>query len=208
MRRSPVAASVLIVASMLTAATIAGLSADAAPDQQAPSPAPAAGRQGGPPTGAAPQAAGGRANRASLPLPTLPLTFETEKHRIRVVQFAGGLTNPWSLAFLPNGDVLVTERAGRLRIVRGGVLDPQPIAGVPAVRTTALGGLLEVALHPKFAENQLVYLTYAKAQREEPDDDRAGARPLRRQGAGRRQGHLRRQQLEQVGHQLRRADRV
>ena len=110
-----------------------------------------------------PTPAPGRASRASLPLPSLPQTFETEKYRIRVTLVAGGLANPWSLAFLPNGDMLVTERAGRLRIVRKGVLDPQAIAGVPAVQTTALGGLLEVALHPKFAENRVVYLTYTKA---------------------------------------------
>ena len=75
---------------------------------------------------------------------------------------ATGLANPWSLAFLPNGDMLVTERAGRLRIIRGGTLDPQSISGVPQVRVTALGGLLEVALHPKFEDNGFVYLTYAK----------------------------------------------
>ena len=100
--------------------------------------------------------------RASLPLPQLPQQFETAQQRIRVSVIASGLANPWSLAFLPNGDMLVTERAGRLRLVRGGVLDPQPISGVPAVRTTVLGGLLEVALHPRFAENGFVYLTYSK----------------------------------------------
>jgi glucose/arabinose dehydrogenase len=104
-----------------------------------------------------------RASRASLPLPALPQTYETEKHRIRVSVVASGLANPWSVAFLPDGDMLVTERAGRLRVIRKGTLDPQPISGVPAVQTTALGGLLEVALHPKFAENRLVYLTYTKA---------------------------------------------
>jgi glucose/arabinose dehydrogenase len=113
---------------------------------------------------AAQQPGGARGNsRASLPLPALPQTFETAEHRIRVVPLATGLANPWSLAFLPNGDMLVTERAGRLRIIRNGTLDPEPIAGVPAVRTTALGGLLEVALHPGFANNRLVYLSYTKA---------------------------------------------
>jgi glucose/arabinose dehydrogenase len=101
--------------------------------------------------------------RASLPLPTLPQTFETAQQKIRVSVVATGLANPWSLTFLPNGDMLVTERPGRLRIIRGGVLDPQPISGVPAVRAALLGGLHEVALHPKFAENGFVYLTYAKA---------------------------------------------
>src|SRR4026208_103949 len=90
---------------------------------------------------------GQQGGRNSLPLPPLPQTFETAQQRIRVSAVATGLANPWSLAFLPNGDMLVTERAGRLRIIRGGTLDPQPIAGVPQVRVTALGGLLEVALH-------------------------------------------------------------
>ena len=101
--------------------------------------------------------------RASLPLPPLPQSFETAQQRIRVSVVAGGLANPWSLAFLPNGDMLVTERAGRLRMIRGGALVSQPVSGVPAARTTVLGGLLEVALHPKFAENAFVYLTYTKA---------------------------------------------
>jgi glucose/arabinose dehydrogenase len=106
---------------------------------------------------------GQQGGRASPPLPQLPQTFETAVQRIRVSTVATGLANPWSLAFLPNGDMLVTERAGRLRIIRGGVLDPQPISGVPQVKVTALGGLLEVALHPRFAENALLYLTYSKA---------------------------------------------
>jgi glucose/arabinose dehydrogenase len=105
---------------------------------------------------------GQQGGRASLPLPQLPQVFETAQQRIRVSVVAAGLANPWSLAFLPNGDMLVTERAGRLRLIKGGVLNPQPVAGVPAVRTTVLGGLLEVALHPKFAENRFLYLTYSK----------------------------------------------
>ena len=105
---------------------------------------------------------GQQGGRASPPLPQLPQTFETAVQRIRVSAVATGLANPWSLAFLPNGDMLVTERAGRLRIIRAGVLDPLPVSGVPQVRVTALGGLLEVALHPRFSENGLLYLTYAK----------------------------------------------
>jgi aldose sugar dehydrogenase len=105
---------------------------------------------------------GQEGGRASPPLPQLPQTFETAVQRIRVSAVATGLANPWSLAFLPNGDMLVTERAGRLRIIREGVLDPVPVSGVPQVRVTALGGLLEVALHPRFSENGLLYLTYAK----------------------------------------------
>ncbi len=84
-------------------------------------------------------------------------------HDYRVVTVADSLENPWSMAFLPNGDMLVTERPGRLRIVRNGKLLPTPVAGVPTVRQGGQGGLLDVVLHPSFATNRLVYLSYAKA---------------------------------------------
>jgi glucose/arabinose dehydrogenase len=100
--------------------------------------------------------------RASPPLPTFPQVYETADQKIRVVKLADGLSNPWSLAWLPNGDLLITERAGRLRLFRDGKLDPTPISGVPEVRITTLGGLLEVLPHPKFAQNGLVYLSYSK----------------------------------------------
>ena len=83
-------------------------------------------------------------------------------HSFRVVTVAEGLVNPWSMAWLPNGDMLVTEKPGRLRIVRKGVLDVQPITGVPQVWAVGQGGLLEVLPHPQFAKNQLLYLTYSK----------------------------------------------
>jgi glucose/arabinose dehydrogenase len=83
-------------------------------------------------------------------------------HDYRVVTVADGLVNPWSMAFLPGGDMLVTERPGRLRIVRDGVLLPDPVAGVPEVFARGQGGLLDVALHPDFASNRLVYLSYSK----------------------------------------------
>ena len=81
---------------------------------------------------------------------------------LTVKTIADGLQNPWSLAFLPGGDILVTERAGRLRIIRNGVLDPKPIAGVPTAYVVRIAGLMEVALHPRFTENGYVYLTYNK----------------------------------------------
>jgi glucose/arabinose dehydrogenase len=99
---------------------------------------------------------------AAPALPGFPIYFDTSEYRIRVDLVAEGLANPWSLAFLPNGDLLVTERAGRLRVIRDGVLLPEAIAGVPETRQTALGGLLDVALHPDFANNRLLYLSYAK----------------------------------------------
>jgi glucose/arabinose dehydrogenase len=73
-----------------------------------------------------------------------------------------GLVHPWAIAVLPDGSLLVTERPGRLRMIRNGVLDPQAIAGVPQVRTDGNGGLMDVALHPRFADNRLIYLTYTK----------------------------------------------
>lgn len=92
-----------------------------------------------------------------------PFVFDTaEQHKIRVVVVTKGLSHPWSLVFLPGGNMLVTERAGRLRIIRDGVLDPQPLAGVPKVNAVRNAGLFDVALHPKFAENKLVYFTYSK----------------------------------------------
>jgi glucose/arabinose dehydrogenase len=106
---------------------------------------------------------GGRGGPPPAPtLPDLPLVFETASETIRVSLVTRGLAHPWSLAFLPDGDMLVTERDGRLRIIRNGVLAPDPITGVPEVRTGFLAGLMEVALHPNFIENQLVYLTYSK----------------------------------------------
>ena len=112
------------------------------------------------------------APRNSPPLGALPQTLFTADYQIRVTAVATGLSHPWSLAFLPDsstapgtgGNMLVTERNGRLRVLRNGVLDPAPIAGVPTARAAVLGGLLEVALHPRFAQNQLLYLTYTKAR--------------------------------------------
>ena len=101
-------------------------------------------------------------NRASPPLGDLPVRVFSADYEILVEAVAGGLENPWSLQFLPDGDILITERPGRLRIVRDGLLDPEPIAGVPEVRRTVLGGLLDVLLHPDFASNRTLYLSYAK----------------------------------------------
>ena len=108
------------------------------------------------------QAAQAQDSRASPPLPSFPQVYETADLKIRVEKVADGLANPWSLAWLPNGDLLITERPGRLRVFRNGALDPEPIAGVPEVRVTVLGGLLEVLPHPNFAQNRILYLTYAK----------------------------------------------
>lgn len=87
---------------------------------------------------------------------------------LRVVPMATGLAAPWSLAFLPEGGLLVTEKPGRLRYVttQGAVL--APVAGVPAVRFEGQGGLLDVALDPGFAQNRLLYLSYAEPHATDP----------------------------------------
>ncbi len=88
--------------------------------------------------------------------------LKSTQHDYRVVTVVDGLVNPWGMAFLPGGDMLVTERPGRLRLIRGGKLLPTPVEGVPAVVVRGQGGLLDVALHPNFATNKLVYLTFSK----------------------------------------------
>ena len=87
-----------------------------------------------------------------------------EERNLRVIVVARGLEQPWSLAFLPKGDILITERPGRLRVVRKGVLDPAPIAGLPDIKADGLQGLMDVVLHPQFDENRWVYLTYHKPE--------------------------------------------
>lgn len=87
---------------------------------------------------------------------------EAEGRKLELRRIAGPLENPWGMAFLPDGGILVTERPGRLRLVdAAGRLDPQPVAGVPPVWARGQGGLLDVALAPDFATSRLVYLSYA-----------------------------------------------
>ena len=100
----------------------------------------------------------------AVSLPDPPVEYQTaEGQGIRVSVVATGLTDPWGLAFLPDGSALVTERLGTLRVIREGALDPTPLPGVPEVFTgTALAGLMDVAVHPDFSDNRWVYLTYSK----------------------------------------------
>jgi glucose/arabinose dehydrogenase len=88
--------------------------------------------------------------------------FKSAAHDYRVVTVVEGLVNPWSMAWLPNGDMLVTERPGRLRIVRKGKLVEAAVPGAPEVVARGQGGLLDVVLHPDFATNKLVYFSYSK----------------------------------------------
>ena len=112
----------------------------------------------------APQGLAGKA------LPTQPVEFNTgEGQKIRVKVHAKGLTNPWSIAFLPDGAMLVTERTGQLRVIRNGTLDPKPVAGAPTAYWAgesglpgAVHGYMDLALHPQFAQNKWVYLSYTK----------------------------------------------
>jgi aldose sugar dehydrogenase len=103
-----------------------------------------------------------------LALPDAPAVVDTVEGKIRVVAVTRGLSHPWSLVFLPDGRMLVTERSGQIRVIRDGILDPQPITGVPKVHAVRLSGLMDIALHPNFAQNQIVYLTYTKNVKPEP----------------------------------------
>src|SRR5689334_11214110 len=127
---------------------------------------PAAGQAGG-----AGQAGRGRGTPTApppinWPSPAIadgPLVIDTALVRPIKITVTKGLNQPWSMAFLPDGRILVTERGGKLRIVKDGVLDPNPVEGLPSdIQAQGLAGLMDVQLHPKFAENRLVYFTYHK----------------------------------------------
>lgn len=92
----------------------------------------------------------------------IEMQIATDHHPVSLVRITDGLDQPWSVAFLPDGDMLVTEKSGRLlRISENG--QKSVISGTPAVADIGQGGLLDVALHPDFEENNLIYLTYSKA---------------------------------------------
>src|SRR5688572_15474966 len=107
---------------------------------------------------------------AGKPLIDKPVEYDTaEGQKIRVSVVAKGLANPWSIAFLPDGSMLVAERTGQLRLIRNGALVAQPVAGGPMSYWAgesglpgAVHGYMDIALHPKFAENKWVYLSYTK----------------------------------------------
>jgi glucose/arabinose dehydrogenase len=114
-----------------------------------------------------------------------PYTFDTaEQHGIKVSVVVRGLAHPFSLAFLPNGDALVAERSAGLRLVRnaasgkGGaaMLEAQPISGTLEKHTQRTSGLHDLALHPKFADNSLVYFSYNKLGEVIPDSNPPGRR--------------------------------
>ena len=134
--------SVMLLAMGVALATLSGASlAQNAP----PAPAP---RAGGPPPAAV--------------LGDGPWDIKTEKASVHVEVVTKGLNTPWALAFLPDGTMLVTERGGQLRVIKDGVLDPTPVAGVPPLVPGGLGGLMDIALHPQFKKNHLIYMSYTK----------------------------------------------
>src|SRR5438477_9276328 len=104
--------------------------------------------------------------RDTSPLPKGGVNLDSaEERHLRVVVITKGLQQPWFLAFLPDGALLVTERSGRVRIVRNGKLLPAPVAGVPPVQTggpRGLQGLMDIVLHPDFNQNKWVYLAFHK----------------------------------------------
>lgn len=102
-------------------------------------------------------------------LPDGPWEYDTLEYRIKVTKIVEGLDLPWGIEFLPNGDFLISERSGQLRIVKNGTLDPKPITGLPQVLFRDFDGLMDIALHPDFRRNRLVYFTYTK-----PSVDRGG----------------------------------
>ena len=106
----------------------------------------------------------------SEPLGAGPWHIATEEAELHVEVLTRGLERPWGMAFLPDGRMLVTERPGRLRIIDAqGNLDPTPIAGLPRVFALGIAGLTDVVLHPDFANNGLIYLSYSKPAADAPE---------------------------------------
>ena len=127
---------------------------------------------------------------ADQPLPGGPFNYKTaEQMDVRVDVYATGLEYPYSMAWLPTGEMLVTERAGRLRIVRDGKVDPKPVTGGPpskfAGKSGAVGavhGYMTLAVHPQFAQNHWIYFSYTKVLADNSSTD-AVARAVLKDGA-------------------------
>ncbi len=164
MKHAPISAPRLIAAIALFSLALAV----AGPAGCATTTSTTNGAPGNPPS----PATGQRSPASPSPLSPDPATLPVDAVAIETV--VEGLEHPWGMAWLPNGDILITERPGRLRIVRGGRLDPTPIAGVAEVSgakarqlfASSQGGLLDVALHPRFEDNGWIYLSYAHGSQE------------------------------------------
>jgi glucose/arabinose dehydrogenase len=141
-----------------------------AAQQQPAAPAGGRGQAAAPPAGGRGQpTAPPPINWPSPPLADGPLSIDTALVRPIKITIVKGLNQPWGMAFVPDTGgtftILITERGGTLRAVRNGVLDPTPVAGLPGdIQANGLAGLMDIQLHPKFAENKLVYITYHKRQ--------------------------------------------
>jgi len=122
--------------------------------------APAAAQDGIAPAAAAPAAAN---PFAPVALGEGPWDLQTEKGPIHVEVLSNQLERPWGMAFTPDGSILITERPGRLRVMNAdGKLDPTPITGLPPVYAVGIAGLMDIVLHPDFANNRLLYISYSK----------------------------------------------
>jgi aldose sugar dehydrogenase len=150
---------------------VAILPLDTAAQQPAPpqgqAAVPSGGRQGGPPGGGPETGMNTRPPNGQGQSPAFEGQTRVTEQKLGVafdvVTVSEGLANPWGLAFLPDGKMLVTERPGRLRVVSAdGKQMSEPVAGLPAVDARGQGGLLDVALDPAFAKNQLIYWSYAE----------------------------------------------
>ncbi len=98
---------------------------------------------------------------ADTPGPVTPTAESPKATGWKAVTVIDELEHPWGMAWLPSGELLITERPGRIRVVRDGKLDATPVSGVPEVFARGQGGLMDIAVHPKFAENRLIYFTHA-----------------------------------------------
>ena len=120
-------------------------------------------------------------------LPGGPIKFESaEERHLRLVVLTNDLEQPWSTAFLPDGSMLVTERRGRIRLIRNGKLRNDPVEGVPRVQPGGEGnlqGLMDIALHPRFSENRWVYSCVSQAGARRRGCDNPCERDVERQRA-------------------------
>ena len=102
-------------------------------------------------------------NAPRFPLPTEPRVSDTFEQKIKTTVIARGIERPWGLLPLPDGDFLVSVRpTGKILAIRKGKLDPTPLTGMPTMQLSRTTGMLDMVLHPKYAENKLVYFTYHK----------------------------------------------
>src|SRR5215510_12227414 len=118
------------------------------------------------------------------PLPATPVRYETaEGQNIRVSVYARGFQNPWSMAFVSDDTILVAERGGAIKAVRNGMVDPTPVAGGPVAIGAGLSGT-DLALHPDFERNHVVYISYTKALDPQPAATSPAAPATGRGGQG------------------------